>query len=68
LEGNPWTRAGVVRALRAFGFFVGRAPTSTDWSFEDDRGWPSVETVVLLFGSFDAAVAAAHGVPAGTRP
>jgi hypothetical protein len=62
-----WTRAGVVRALRAYKFFVGRAPTPTDWSFEDDSEWPSVKTVVSLFGSFETAIAAAgvvHPVPA----
>jgi len=62
LTSNPWTRAGVVRALRTYEFFVGRVPTPTDWSFEDDTEWPSVGTVVSLFGSFDIAVAVA-GVP-----
>ena len=59
---DRWTQAGVVRALRAYKFFVGRAPNPTDWSFEDDSEWPSVTTVVSLFGSFDSAVTAA-GVP-----
>jgi hypothetical protein len=62
-----WTRAGVVRALHAYKFFVGRAPTPTDWSFEDDSEWPSARTVVSLFGSFDTAIAAAgvvHPLPA----
>jgi hypothetical protein len=59
-DGNPWTPAGVVRALRTFEFFVGRPPTHTDWSFEDDKSWPSVRTVLLMFGSFDAAVGAAR--------
>ena len=63
LEGNPWTAAGIVRALRTHAFFVGRPPTSIDWSFEDDRGWPSVSTVVQLFGSFEAAVAASLSPP-----
>jgi hypothetical protein len=61
-----WTRAGVVRALRTYRFFVGHAPTPTDWSFADDSEWPSVKTVVSLFGSFDTAVAAAgvvHALP-----
>jgi hypothetical protein len=64
VEGNPWTRAGVVRALRTYEFFVGRAPTTTDWSFEDDMEWPSVRTVEMLFGGFAAAVAAAGVTPA----
>jgi hypothetical protein len=59
VDGNPWTVAGVVRALRTYEFFLGRAPARTDWSFEDDKEWPSVRTVVTLFGSFDAAVDAA---------
>jgi hypothetical protein len=63
-----WTQAGVVRALRAYKFFVGRAPTATDWSFEDDSEWPSVKTVVSLFGSFDTAVTAAGVVPAPGIP
>jgi hypothetical protein len=64
VAGNRWTRAGVVRALRAYKFFVGRAPSATDWSFEDDSEWPSVNTVVSLFGSFDSAAAVAGVVPA----
>jgi hypothetical protein len=46
--------------LRTYEFFVGRAPTTTDWSFEDDSEWPSVKTVVSLFGSFELAVHAAR--------
>jgi hypothetical protein len=57
-----------VRALRAYKFFVGRAPTPTDWSFEDDSELPSVKTVVSLFGSFDTAVAAAGVVRALQTP
>ena len=64
VAGNRWTRAGVVRALRTYKFFVGRAPSPTDWSFEDDSEWPSVNTVVSLFGSFDSAAAVAGVVPA----
>jgi len=63
-----WTRAGVVRALRTYTFFVGRAPTPTDWSFEDDSERPSVKTVISVFGSFDAAVAAAGVVGAVHTP
>ena len=68
LTGNRWGRAGVVRALRTYKFFVGRAPTPTDWSFEDDSEWPSVNTVVSLFGSFDIAVAVAGVVRAPSAP
>jgi hypothetical protein len=65
---DRWTQAGVVRALRAYKFFVGRAPNPTDWSFEDDSEWPSVKTVVSLFGSFDTAVTAAGVVHALGTP
>jgi hypothetical protein len=65
---DRWTHAGVVRALRAYEFFVGRAPTPTDWSFEDDSEWPNVKTVVSLFGSFDTAVGAARVVRALRAP
>jgi hypothetical protein len=65
---SRWTRSGVVRALRAHQFFVGRPPTPTDWSFEDDSEWPSVKTVVSLFGSFDTAVAAAGVIHALQTP
>jgi hypothetical protein len=61
---NPWTAAGVLRAIRTFEFFLDRMPTTTDWSAEDDPRWPSVATVVRLFGSFDAAVHAARWSPA----
>jgi hypothetical protein len=64
IHGNPWTRAGIVRALRTYEFFVGRAPTAKGWSFETDQEWPSVRTVVGAFGSFEAAVEAARLKPA----
>jgi hypothetical protein len=51
--------------LRTYEFFVGRAPTTTDWSFEDDSEWPSVKTVMSLFGSFELAVHAARPALAG---
>src|SRR4051812_27211148 len=62
-DGNPWTRAGVVRALRTHRFFVGRAPTAASWSFEEDGALPSVSTVARLFGSFEAAVRVATQSP-----
>jgi hypothetical protein len=54
-----WTRAGVIRALRAFAFFRGRAPERVDWSGKMASDWPAFETVVSLFGSIEAAVGAA---------
>ena len=55
-----WTRAGVVRAIRAFAFFRGRAPTRQDWHGRMPDDWPPVETVERLFGSVGAAVSAAE--------
>jgi hypothetical protein len=60
VTGNPWTRAGVVRAIRTFEFFLDRPPTTIDWSAEDDAQWPGARTVERLFGSFEGAVAAAR--------
>jgi hypothetical protein len=51
-----WTRAGVIRALRAFAFFRGRAPVAADWSGRMGDDWPRLEMVLALFGSVDAAV------------
>jgi hypothetical protein len=54
-----WTRPGVVRALRAFTFFRGRAPTRQDWHGRMPDDWPPVDAVEGLFGSVTAAVRAA---------
>jgi hypothetical protein len=56
---HQWTEAGVVRALRAFAFFRGRAPVRTDWSGNMARDWPSFQTVEGLFGSLPEALRAA---------
>jgi len=53
---HDWTEAGVVRALRAFAFFRGRAPVLADWSGRMGDDWPKLETVLGLFGSVEAAV------------
>jgi hypothetical protein len=53
-----WSRSGVLRALRAFAFFRGRAPVHADWKQRMD-GCPSLETVESLFGSLEAAARAA---------
>jgi hypothetical protein len=55
----PWTRAGVIRALRAFTFFRGRPPVDADWAGRTAEDWPQRETVLRLFGSVEAAVEAA---------
>lgn len=54
-----WTHRRVVRALRAFAFFRGRAPVPDDWTRRMGDNWPRLETVERLFGSLDAAVRAA---------
>lgn len=60
-----WTRPAVMRAIRAFAFFRGRAPVPTDWN-QRMSDWPPRATVEALFGSVEAAARAA-GV-AADRP
>jgi hypothetical protein len=62
-----WTRTGVVRAIKAFAFFRGRAPVLTDWSERKGRDWPALETVEGLFGSLDAAIRAADVERSGSH-
>jgi hypothetical protein len=54
-----WSRVQVLRAFEAFMFFRGRAPVPADWSKRMDN-WPPLETVEAMFGSVEAAVAAAR--------
>jgi hypothetical protein len=54
-----WTRTRVVRAIRAFAFFRGRAPVLTDWKSRMGDDWPPLATVKGLFGSVEVAVRAA---------
>lgn len=63
---HEWTQPGVIRALRAFAFFRGRAPVAADWSGRMGDDWPRLETVLGLFGSVEAAVelAGIQSVPA----
>jgi hypothetical protein len=56
---TSWTQPGVVRALRAFSFFRGRAPAPGDWKQRMGDDWPPLHTVESLFGSLDAAMRAA---------
>ena len=56
---DPWTRAGVIRAVNAFAFFRGRPPTPADWDAGLGPDWPDLRTVQLLFGSLPAAIEAA---------
>lgn len=53
-----WTRPAVMRAIRAFAFFRGRAPVPSDWN-QRMADWPPRATVEALFGSVDAAARAA---------
>lgn len=57
-----WTRPAVMRAIKAFAFFRGRAPVPSDWN-QRMADWPPRATVVALFGSVEAAARAA-----GVRP
>jgi|Tabmets5t2r1_1033131.scaffolds.fasta_scaffold31479_2 hypothetical protein len=66
-EKQAWTRAGVVRAIRAFAFFRGRAPTPADWRGRTGQEWPPLASVEELFGSVAAAVQAA-GVEGRSPP
>jgi hypothetical protein len=60
--GNPWTQAGVLRAIRAFAFFRGRDPVREDWSQRMAPDWPPLAVVERLFGSLaDALRAAGRG-------
>jgi polyferredoxin len=53
-----WTRPAVLRAIRAFAFFRGRAPMPGDWN-QRMADWPPRATVETLFGSVEAAARAA---------
>jgi hypothetical protein len=57
---SVWTRARVVRAIRAFAFFRGRSPGPADWDAPFTEDWPAIGTVERLFGSLDSALAAAR--------
>jgi hypothetical protein len=61
--GNPWTRAGVIRAVRAFAFFRGRPPARTDWTERMGKDWPPLLVVERLFGSVPDAVREAGLTP-----
>ena len=47
-----WTRPAVMRAIRAFAFFRGRAPVPSDWN-QRMADWPARATVEALFGSVE---------------
>ena len=53
-----WTRPAVLRAIKAFAFFRGRAPVPADWN-QRMADWPPRATVEALFGSVEAAARAA---------
>ena len=57
-----WTPPAVVRAIRAFAFFRGRAPVPADWN-QRMANWPPRATVEALFGSVEAAARAAGVSP-----
>lgn len=64
---HDWTSAGVIRALKAFAFFRGRPPLRADWSGRMGADWPTLETVLELFGSVEAAVRVAEIEPQPAR-
>jgi hypothetical protein len=64
---HDWTQPGVIRALRAFAFFRGRAPVSADWNGRMGDDWPRLETVLGLFGSVEAAIRRAGLEPRPVR-
>ena len=57
-----WTRPAVLRAIRAFTVFRGRAPVPGDWN-QRMADWPPRATVEALFGSVEAAARAAGVKP-----
>jgi hypothetical protein len=66
-KAHAWTQPGVIRALRAFAFFRGRAPVRADWSGRMGDDWPELATVLGLFGSVEAAVRVAGIEPPPAR-
>jgi hypothetical protein len=64
---KAWTQPGVIRALRAFAFFRGRAPVRADWSGRMGDDWPNLDAVLGLFGSVEAAVRVAGIEPPSAR-
>jgi hypothetical protein len=73
-----WTRELVIDAIREYARIYGRPPASTDWNpaharklghpekarqFYDDACWPATVTVILVFGSWNAAIEAAGHPP-----
>jgi hypothetical protein len=64
---QAWTQPGVIRALRAFAFFRGRAPVRADWNGRMGDDWPHLEAVLGLFGSLEAAVRVAGIEPPPAR-
>jgi hypothetical protein len=61
-----WTRAGVVRAIRAYVFFHDRPPSEVEWVAPRGAAWPTARVVERLFGTFDAGLTAA-GIDADRR-
>jgi hypothetical protein len=56
---EQWSRAGIVRAIRAFVFFHDRPPSEAEWLGQSGSSWPNAHAVSRLFGSFDDGLAAA---------
>lgn len=73
-----WTRESVVEAIRYFAERYGQPPSAQKWSpslarqgnrddlaerFYEDGCWPHTNSVLVLFGSWNAAIAAAGFTP-----
>ena len=56
---EPWSREEAIAAIQAFVGVHGRAPMSTEWT--SPMGLPSYVTARKLFGTTQAAIAAASG-------
>lgn len=73
-----WTRERVIEAIQDYAHQYGRTPGAQDWNvamarangrpdlverFYDDACWPHTATLLYVFGSFNAAIAAAGFEP-----
>lgn len=58
-----WTRERIVSALQAWALEHGRPPSGTDWRVTGLWEHPSTGTVLLKFGTWNAAMVAAGFQP-----
>jgi hypothetical protein len=60
---RKWTREKVVAEFHRFNAEYGRPPTATEWFKHRDDGYPTTNTVILLFGSWSEGMLAAGFTP-----